>query len=1140
MNATLDTSPQSAQPTPDSSTYPPTLSDTVRELALELLRTVKPELDVQTTWLAYRDSTLPPDAEDSVYSAPLIASLIEHFTGRLSWNDNEVQGFYPTPSPSAQTFVINPLPRTAILTLFAEVNEQLEQRYTRELADYWGAALQDGKTRSSEFLAERVHCLKSECEIRVALGEMTTRHFTMLSAALKPCAAGAVDEFQPHSIYGVSASLDGREPIALSGAFAITRTLRTLPLEVHEDVQEDVLLFTLNNGLEAFTSFKQMNDTLVQRGTDPEYRQQLRAELAPAESTQAVSALQWHYTALGGHFLSLLLTRQIIKQKSLFAQAAQLARAGQMDADAFEQLNLRLLAPGLHFNNQQHLHQLDADLIYTHMPDWWKSMGQAQREAWLEQARRLGEAVVKIQHSGKDYFNQPGNDSRRYLTHYIDHQLNQALKQAAIRLEPEQIVVTLTYRVRSWTIEIPGTPEVPDKNTTRMSLAQLVRNPTHRARVRDAVQIDVVDETGAALTRLDTRAIKELVETINSPEHLTEYLDVNLKSSTYAHQLKQSQKNVLEAQMKMALLEIDQQAFPLTGSSWIKAVLNAPSPDKRSTVNGERIEVRFFSVNQLKMTNVMLIAPQDRFDKGPLVLCTLDAPDGVVFRWFNSMFHLNTRFLEETSFQRYLIQQIPVSRRLETLHAMNYEKQARHWRVPDIFTRLSPIPIPDKLLRPVVFIPQSKDFYEENHEAKINLLIQEIKQRMGLTPGAGQSGSFDIVASIALLFLPTPIMIPIALGLGLLKTWSAFSKIQDNDLEGAAEEFLSAIGYLSTAAIGRAGAYLKPAMHLAAKVRRPHLIRRVGRDGQVQIGYLMSHLRAPRFADSGVTVALDSKDFLAIELGTERCYVSRRANMFGHSRLYRPHPTDAALLVHKQEYVLRSTSGAWKAVGNEIPRISQLAIRQARSRLSQLLTDWPASFEEASAAERLQFETDYMALSKASNAEGLPAITSYAEGGSGEINPLLRAGVRNARTRSFLSQFYRLKEWHGDAFRATYVTSEGLACLERETGAVFMDNGVQSASVSRANAVRWSQDGFVTHNANADNHPVFFIFAPSVPKKNMFTGFLGDHVAVPPGTLLQLRATNKINGQLYAYFDIPEQLVDQTYDLYSGEKEWWV
>ncbi|EPN22194.1 hypothetical protein A249_00855 [Pseudomonas syringae pv. actinidiae ICMP 18804] len=1142
MNATLTTHEHPVERPSDSDTYPPTLSETVRELAHELLRTVKPGLNIQTTWLAYRDSTLPPDAEPNRHSAPLIDSLIEYFTGCLTWTSNEVLGFYPSPATTALTPAIEPLGRAAILTLYAQVNQQLEQRHSQKLADYWAVELPDGKTRSSALLADRIQCLKSECEIQIALGQMKVSHHSMLSAALKLSATNTTDEVQPHSVYSLSASIGGGEPMPLHGAFAITRRLRTQPAQTEEEEREDVLLFTLQDGLEGFSSFKQMNDSLIRQGADPQYRKSVQAQLTPEEPGPPItSPLQWHYSSMTGNFLSTLLTRQIIRQQSIFAHAIQRARAERMDMTCIEQLIWRLLSPELNFDNHLHLDRLNSELIQTHMPDWWKTMGQEQRKQWLEHAQRFGEAVVKIQRSSKETFASPEDDSRIFLARYIDQQLDNALKKAAITLAPERIRVSITYLTTPEVLEIQEAPITQDSLTATMSLKELVHTADHRNKVEYATQTNVTDDKGAAITHLDERFITELITTIKDPQHLGSYLDLHLKSSTYAHQLKRSQKDLLESQMRMAVLEIEQQAFPLKCLSWINAVLDSPGPEKRRTVDGEKIEVRFFSVNQLKMTNVMLIAPVDTFEKGPIVLCTLDATDGVVFRWFSSMYLLNINFLEKEPFQRYLLQQIPFFRRLETLQAMQYEKEAKHWRLPEVLTRFSPIPFPIKLLRLIAFIPQSEDLYEENNKTKIDQLIQTAKRQMSPEYQTGQSdSSFDLIANIAILFLPDAIMMPLALGVGLYKTWSAFEKLEENDIEGAAEEFLSAIGYLAIAAMGRMALPLKSAIKARKAVRRPNLIRRTGRDGQAQIGYLMSHSSAPKLADSGLTVPLDHKRFVAVEIDAKTWYVSRRANMFGHSRLYRVHPTDLSTLVHEEEYALRTTSGAWKIVGNKMPRLSQTATQQAKTQLTNLLSAWPASLQDASGAERVQFEADYLALSKTSNAEDLAKIVAYAEGGSADINPLLRRGVRNAKTREFMSQFHHLREWNGSAFRATYVSSAGLACLEQEGGAVFTDAGIQSASVSRANAASWSQDVFVSGNASSENHPVFFIFAPSIPKKNLFTGFLGDHVAIAPGTHLQLCATKRLNGQLFAYFDVPERIADETYDLYTGEKESWV
>ncbi|WP_439865913.1 dermonecrotic toxin domain-containing protein [Pseudomonas syringae] len=1142
MNLPLTASPPLPDNPPASETYPPTFSKVTLELARDLLHRLIPELDVQTTSLSYRDSQAASD-DGNLINAPLIPSLVEYFTGHLNWAHSDVQGLYPSPSSTSQTPAIPLLDGAATTLFYNQIDQQLEPFYRQKLADYWSAATDGGDTRRSQFIAEQIECLKSECVVLIALEKMTTNHYSLLSQALRPCdtsLAANIADIQAHSVYSLSARTGEGPPVSLYGAFVIARRLRDEPVRIEEEEREDVLLFTPHEGLQAFASLKQLHETLVKRGSVLEYGQSLGTEQVNQIDSNA-SELHWQYTLMEGDFLSLLHAGLVVRQQSIFAQAVQLARAQRMDEICFEQSLTRLPGSDVYFDNHWRLDRLDADLIQSQMPEWWKTMTPSQHQEWLDQAQRFGESIVSIRQASKDNFDQPENDSRTYLTRYIDKQLDDMLKRSSIPTAAERITLSMTYRVGTEVQEITGAPVPPATGTLQVSLRQLAHDRAHRILVEDALVVRAVDDTGAVITRLEKSAIKALVEAIEDPQHLSDYLDLHLRTSAYAQQLKKLQKTMLEAQMKMALLELEQQAFAPLGREWIKAVLDSPAPQGRPTVNGEAIEVRFFSVNQFKMTNVMLIAPAGKFEKGPLVLCTLDASDGVVFRWFNSMYHLTTRFLEERPFQQYLIQQIPVSRRLETLNAMQYEKEAKHWRPPEVFTQLTLLPIPSRLLHPVVFVSQSKDIYEENHETKINHLINEAKRQMSQATGRGQSArGFDLLAGIAILFLPDPIMLPVSLGVGLYKTWSAFSKVDENDLEGAAEEFLSAISYLAIALVGHLALTLKPAVSATKKPRRPHLIRRVGRDGQVQIGYLLSHSKAPRFANSKLIVTMDPKRFVAIEVEGQTCFLSRRANMFGHSRLYRVNPMDATQLVHEQEFALRSTSGTWKIVGKQIPRMSQTAIRNAQSRLASLTTHWPASLEEASSTERLAFETDYLALAKTSNAENFSEIVAYVEGGSMDINPLLRSGVRNATTRKFLRQFHKLKAWEGTAFRATYVSSDGVACLEREVGAVFTDNGVQSASVSRANASRWSQDGFVSRNANAENQPVFFIYAPGVPKKNMFTGFLGDHVAIPPGTYVQLGATKRINGQLFAWFDAPEQLVDQTYDLYTGEPEWWV
>lgn len=130
---------------------------------------LKPELDVQTTWLTYLDSKEIPDEGANIHSVPLIPSLIEHFTGLLNWTDHDVQGLYPTPSSTSQTPAIQPLGRAAIATFYTRVSQQLEQFYSQKLADYWSIATSDGETKGHQFVAEQIECMKSECAVQIAL-----------------------------------------------------------------------------------------------------------------------------------------------------------------------------------------------------------------------------------------------------------------------------------------------------------------------------------------------------------------------------------------------------------------------------------------------------------------------------------------------------------------------------------------------------------------------------------------------------------------------------------------------------------------------------------------------------------------------------------------------------------------------------------------------------------------------------------------------------------------------------------------------------------------------------------------------------------------------------------------------------------
>ncbi|MDH0343361.1 M91 family zinc metallopeptidase [Chromobacterium haemolyticum] len=179
-----------------------------------------------------------------------------------------------------------------------------------------------------------------------------------------------------------------------------------------------------------------------------------------------------------------------------------------------------------------------------------------------------------------------------------------------------------------------------------------------------------------------------------------------------------------------------------------------------------------------------------------------------------------------------------------------------------------------------------------------------------------------------------------------------------------------------------------------------------------------------------------------------------------------------------------------------------------------------------------------MALLDASgNKAEAPSIKGYIEGGSGEINALLRRGEINPELRVFLRDFKNLNDYNGMSYRAAYVLPEGKSALEKGIGKFFSDDGVQSASINPGNANSWASDGFVMQSKPKNGIPAVFVFDSSVQQKNMASSFLGDHVAVQPGSPLELLAVKYIDGVLYAYFSYPTKFPENTYQLFNGVKK---
>ena len=1129
----------------------PDFTQALEQTFTECLRLSHPGLvvDCASARLVCRERNPQPAATATISSYPLPASLVAHFTGLFEWQNVESAGLYATEFPSADTPSLGGLDRDALAALYTSVAQTLAERYKQRLSDHWAEIQPSGKTRREDFLADRVQLLRLEGQMRVERGQFQPHLHSMLNDTLDYGVDTSPEPLQKYDVFSLSLGRSDGPLFPLTGTFVITEQ-RSDQVPATDDASlGEVILYTPADSLERFDSLHQLTETLTRRLAEDTQRGRLLSHLTLDDVVSlalpgvenAQPALRWSLQRLGNNFMSLLLTLQIIKQKADFDHAVKIAQSLRVDQPSFQRLIFELMASEQLFDNHRIERLLDCDVVREQMPEWWQRMNEDQHVEWARHATVYAQAIRAIRRISLDHFNTPQADSLHVLRAYADATVSAALAEKNIQLSPRQILVTAMFHqpipVRFYPITVMET----ETHSQTFSLHALAHDNALRVTAQDASELRAADGHGAEIPGLSAEFTRELLARIDMPKRLDDYLAEHFDHSDFADQLKHQHRELLLARLGMAYIESELNGFPENRLAWIKAILDGPDSQRRQGVDGVRIEVRLLQISGVKIPDIMLIAPVGKFDRGPLTLCTLNAPDNVVFRTFDSMFHLTQAFLEQDVYKSYVARLMPLADRRLARVMLDYEEWLKHWRLPDALTSLpGTIPAPSHLIKPVVFVRQTGDLFDEHFRIRIRQLKEEAKSLL-VQPGGGNSRKqvFDMVVSIALLLLPPPVMVPLALGLGLYNAWSGFQKVDENDWEGAAQEFTDAAGYLLTAGIGRASAAALKGPQLAM-IKRPHLVRRTGPNGQVQIGYMLSPAGAPFFAESGMVTRLDPNKFTEITFGSETGYVGRRFNLFGRSRLYRPYPRDPALLIHEDEYVVRSSAGGWKKVSQPVVRLSPQANRQARHDLSRLLNGWPTPVKGISITEPSLDEPRFLALANHAKAELYPELLDYIEGGSAEINRLLRSGARTPRTQAFLNQFHRLRSWKGDAFRAAHVTDEGLQQLRRELGAVFVDAGVQSASISRTNAVRWSLDSFVTDPAPSNTHPVFLIFAPSVPKKNMFSGFLGDHVAIPPGTRLQLRAFREVNGETFAYFTAPDRLVYETFDLFTGERELFV
>lgn len=1134
--------PLLAQP-PVPTIFPSSLADTAELTLNRIIQEQHPGLNLpfNNTWLNLYETRQTEAAQSSAHlirSISLFDSLLEHFCGTLDLTGKKHLSWFTTPTAVGENHRALSLSQAQIIDLYTRFSAGFASAYQQSLADYWSIITPQGKSRQTLFIEERARALHAEAQVRAEQGSLSATQASMLRNML---VCSLTNDDQPLNMHGVyNLILDTpAHAMVFAGCFVLSHATCNDTPHTEDARLGPVVLYTPSTGVEGFESFATLIESLNRRLVDPEEIKGLwcNTELRRLPSnTPLPTVTAWRFEPLSGNFLMHQLRQQIAKQQADFIYAVETARNQTLNARRFNDLLVQVLDPRHQFDNYLVLERNDKSIVQARMPAWWQNMPIPQRQQWLEAANTYATSIAEIHSLTHEQGEQL--DSAVFIQQYMDGLINECLARNKVTVPASRISLAITVDTA---FPSPTTLGIQNLSTEHYLLSKVGLNAQAKRDVSAAEGILATDTlNGQPIPALSLATLRDVFARMDTDGAFERFLDTRLKRCDYATTLKEKSGRLIRAQMRLGLLVAKGEQFSPTGLAWIEAVLDHPVSATRAPVSGQAIEVRFLRIDNATLSNMLLIQPADSDARKPLVLCTLNAPDGVLFRWFSSQEAMQRNFLTQAAYTQYLLFQVPEHKRAVVLGNIALDTQLRPYRLPGVFRFLAnPQPLPAVLWGLVSFSQPSTDCLSDNYSTCLDHIQTNARQRWQQIR-VNDSGNplAHLALDVTLFFLPPPIMIPLALGAALFSAWEGFHLIDEDDYEGAANELLSALGYLVVAGVGRLTLPEELPTPIRASNPAPALVRRTGPDGTEHIGYLLSPASAPRLIEPGKPLEAAVSKVNAVHIDRQIFFVRNRSNLFGHCRLYRQDPFHPGKLLHYGEFGLRDAHGLWKRfIYNSVVAQTQ-AMRIASRRLDTLVQGWPKTLDEVSVAERADFEARYLALARGSNAEELEHITDYCEGDSSSLNTLLRSQHQNAEVKLFLNDFYRLHACHNEqAYRATNISRAGLQRLQDNLGGLFADRGVQSASLNRVNATLWSIDQFITQHSDADTQPIYMIFDALIPKKNLFTTFLGDHVAIAPDTPLQLLAIREVEQQWYAYFSAPERLTSQWFDLFSGDPE---
>ncbi|HEX4548484.1 dermonecrotic toxin domain-containing protein [Pseudomonas sp.] len=697
-----------------------------------------------------------------------------------------------------------------------QMASNLESQYTQYLERYWAQVTgpTDQRTRQQWLVATHIEQLQAEAALLAHDGLLDAGAVSLLKTVQRYPTAQSRQAFRTYHpcAYGIAFRDSEASAITLHGAFILTaRDPQDAEVRWESEVTTpvarpvtptanvgNVLLFTLNNGLEAFDSLAALDRELHRRLSHAvEFstfsalvadKDQLRVlalhRAAPlrdrVEYLERVDSPFNHCIESLGQLIkeNFASTRDRFVKQGVHAQMADFPAAVDRACD-----------PLRHFGFQTVLSARLRKQCKARIGAFLHDASAQDCQAWATAFQACRDAIAEL--ADPEGLPSPEQFSdRRQLMAYSNRQLRVALEaQYGLTVNPDEILVTtrkplLPPGIRpagasGSSVSEPGVVRYSHKKRSLTELAlENIGGIDPGFVLNTTLMLQPAVGEAVEYTDLTLEQIKDLVRELDIGQTYQDFLQKSLITSAPALDRKQSYIRLVERQMRLSAIEAkingDFASDRLErGFNWVQAVLDAPQDnDQRRAVEGHRVIVQYLQLRAQRVRGVLLFTTSGDAT-GSIVVYTPDAPGAKVFHEF-SKDRFIADFVHNSTWRDYLVARVSPTYQAHvraTLKGRGDVSTVNRTRI-------------------------AKNLFEDLYESEVNFTINAVAKQVTTTHQTNVETGLSVATTLAdvlTMILPVHVTLPVGIARCLISIFNAVEAIRIDDRAGAAHHIVRAL-----------------------------------------------------------------------------------------------------------------------------------------------------------------------------------------------------------------------------------------------------------------------------------------------------------------------------------------------------------